>query len=62
MEISVITFFSFFMYYYNLFSALTNDLFERKTGALEGSLNKLKLTIHRDTTKSKYVFYSNYML
>jgi hypothetical protein len=34
---------------------LNNDLLERKTKALEGGFNKLKITTQRDKTKPSYV-------
>jgi hypothetical protein len=56
MEISVIEFLIYlFWCFYNSFRAVTNDLIERKTRALEGGLNKLKFNTQRDQTKSTYV-------
>ena len=44
------------IYFHHLNSASSNDLLERKTRTLEGSLNKLKLTTQRDQNKPAYVF------
>jgi len=59
MEIPVIEFLIYlFLFFYNSFRALTNDLIERKTRALEGGLNKLKFNTQRDQTKSTYVYFN----
>jgi hypothetical protein len=55
-EISVIDLNIFITLIHNFsFRAPSSELLERQTRALEESLNKLKIAMHPDKTKSTYV-------
>jgi hypothetical protein len=57
MESSVNYFIVFLSLIKNIFfRAPTSELLERQTRALEESLNKLKLAMHSDKTKSTYIY------